>query len=61
MGDIPTAEEVGARPANWTPTWEDVDNKPEEFDPAPHTHLFTDITDVAKVDQIPACRRQIKI
>jgi predicted nucleic acid-binding Zn-ribbon protein len=53
MGDIPTAEEVGARPEDWTPTWTEVEDKPDKFDPTPHEHLFTDITDVAKVDQIP--------
>ncbi len=29
MGDIPTAEEVGARPEDWTPTWAEVDGLTE--------------------------------
>ncbi|WP_338630563.1 hypothetical protein [Clostridium baratii] len=33
-----TAEDVGARPSNWKPTWEDVQNKPSTFTPSDHNH-----------------------
>lgn len=33
-----TAEDVGARPSNWKPTWEDVQNKPSTFTPSNHNH-----------------------
>ncbi|WP_338609518.1 BppU family phage baseplate upper protein [Clostridium baratii] len=33
-----TASDVGARPSNWDPTWNDVQNKPSSFPPSGHNH-----------------------
>lgn len=33
-----TASDVGARPSNWNPTWDDVQNKPSKFPPSDHNH-----------------------
>lgn len=33
-----TASDVGARPSNWNPTWNDVQDKPSNFPPSDHNH-----------------------
>ncbi|KJU72463.1 BppU family phage baseplate upper protein [Clostridium baratii] len=33
-----TASDVGARPSNWNPTWNDVQDKPSKFPPSDHNH-----------------------
>lgn len=33
-----TASDVGARPSNWNPTWNDVQDKPSSFPPSNHNH-----------------------
>ncbi|WP_054198851.1 pyocin knob domain-containing protein [Clostridium baratii] len=33
-----TASDVGARPSNWNPTWNDVQDKPSSFPPSSHNH-----------------------
>lgn len=33
-----TASDVGARPSNWNPTWNDVQDKPNSFPPSSHNH-----------------------
>lgn len=37
-GNKPTANDVGARPSNWLPTWNDIQNKPNTFVPGSHNH-----------------------
>ena len=32
------ASDVGARPSNWNPTWNDVQDKPSSFPPSGHNH-----------------------
>lgn len=45
-GDKPTAADVQARPADWVPSWEDIQNKPTTLPPAPHKHAWGDLTGV---------------
>ncbi|WP_338627605.1 BppU family phage baseplate upper protein [Clostridium baratii] len=33
-----TASDVGARPSDWNPTWNDVQDKPSSFQPSEHNH-----------------------
>lgn len=45
-----TASDVGARPSNWNPTWDDVQDKPSSFPPSEHNHddLYLGKTATAK-------------
>ena len=38
------ADDVGARPSTWVPTWGDVTGKPDSFPPSGHTHDASQIT-----------------
>lgn len=40
----PTAADVGARPANWVPSWDDVTGKPTDYPSAEHSHAWGEIT-----------------
>ncbi len=37
-GHKPSASDVGARPASWVPSWNDVTGKPSTFPPSSHNH-----------------------
>lgn len=41
--DKPTAADVGARPSNWVPTWDDVTGKPSTLPPAAHSHTASEV------------------
>lgn len=43
-GRKPTASEVGARPSNWTPSWNEVQGKPSTFNPSAHNHNSSEVT-----------------
>lgn len=40
-----TAEQVGARPSTWTPSWSEVSGRPATFPAAGHTHPWGDVTE----------------
>ena len=44
----PTAADVGARPSNWVPSWDDVTGKPGTFPPSTHSHTAADVGAVRK-------------
>lgn len=39
-----TAQQVGARPDTWVPSWGDVTGKPSAFPPSAHTHNAEQVT-----------------
>ena len=39
-----TAQQVGARPDTWVPSWGDVTGKPSAFPPSAHTHNASQVT-----------------
>ncbi|MGE6078332.1 tail fiber domain-containing protein [Aeromonas veronii] len=41
--DKPTAADVGARPVNWVPTWDDVTGKPSTLPPSAHSHTASEV------------------
>lgn len=40
----PTAADVGARPKDWVPSWDEVTGKPADYPPATHSHAWEDVT-----------------
>ena len=40
----PTAADVGARPKDWVPSWDDVTGKPTDYPSAEHSHSWEEVT-----------------
>lgn len=41
----PTAADVGARPKDWVPSWDEVTGKPADYPSAEHSHSWGEVTD----------------